>query len=122
MLHVDFRVPGSTDYTTLLRATRLLTRDERYSMCCSTTAMIIRRTSPGAWVKTGEGDAVDRGHLPRLASEGGVPLKTAEATIARMLEQAETFAQRAAAFPIRRATAQQMKILVEACRKRLAEN
>ena len=29
LLQVDFRMPGSTDYTTLLRATRLLTRDER---------------------------------------------------------------------------------------------
>ncbi len=29
LLQVDFRLPGSTDYTVLLRATRLLTRDER---------------------------------------------------------------------------------------------
>lgn len=29
LLHVDFRLPGAADYTTLLRATRLLTRDER---------------------------------------------------------------------------------------------
>ncbi|KQM79981.1 type II toxin-antitoxin system HipA family toxin [Xylophilus sp. Leaf220] len=29
LLQVDFRLPGSTDYTTFLRATRLLTRDER---------------------------------------------------------------------------------------------
>lgn len=29
LLQVDFRMPGSTDYTTFLRATRLLTRDER---------------------------------------------------------------------------------------------
>lgn len=29
MLQVDFRLPGSADYTALLRATRLLTRDER---------------------------------------------------------------------------------------------
>ncbi len=29
LLQVDFRVRGSTDYTTFLRATRLLTRDER---------------------------------------------------------------------------------------------
>jgi len=29
LLHVDFRIPGSADYTTFLRATRLLTRDER---------------------------------------------------------------------------------------------
>ncbi|GHU11875.1 toxin HipA [Betaproteobacteria bacterium] len=29
LLQVDFRIPGATDYTALLRATRLLTRDER---------------------------------------------------------------------------------------------
>jgi serine/threonine-protein kinase HipA len=29
LLHADFRLPGSVDYTTLLRATRFLTRDER---------------------------------------------------------------------------------------------
>lgn len=29
LLHADFRVPGSADYTSLLRATRLLTRDQR---------------------------------------------------------------------------------------------
>jgi len=29
LLQVDFRLPGCTDYTTFLRATRLLTRDER---------------------------------------------------------------------------------------------
>lgn len=29
LLHADFRLPGSVDYTTFLRATRFLTRDER---------------------------------------------------------------------------------------------
>lgn len=29
LLQVDFRLPGATDYTTFLRATRLLTRDQR---------------------------------------------------------------------------------------------
>lgn len=29
LLHVDFRLPGAADYTAFLRATRLLTRDER---------------------------------------------------------------------------------------------
>lgn len=29
LLHVDFRAPGSTDYVSFLRATRLLTQDER---------------------------------------------------------------------------------------------
>jgi len=29
LLHADFRLAGSVDYATLLRATRFLTRDER---------------------------------------------------------------------------------------------
>ena len=29
LLQVDFRLPGATDYTAFLRATRFLTRDER---------------------------------------------------------------------------------------------
>ena len=29
LLQIDFRLPGATDYTTFLRATRLLTRDQR---------------------------------------------------------------------------------------------
>lgn len=29
LLHADFRLPGAVDYTTFLRATRMLTRDER---------------------------------------------------------------------------------------------
>ena len=29
LLHADFRIPSAVDYTTLLRATRMLTRDER---------------------------------------------------------------------------------------------
>lgn len=67
----------------------------------------------------GQGNAVERGHLLRLASEGGVPLKAVEAIIDRMLAQAGTVAQRAAAFPIRRATVQQMRIAIDACRGRL---
>jgi serine/threonine-protein kinase HipA len=68
----------------------------------------------------GEGRTVQRSHLLRLAAEGGVPPKAAEADIDRMLEQAATFAQRTAAFPIRRATAQRMKAAIENCRKCLA--
>ncbi len=68
----------------------------------------------------GEGDAVMRGHLLRLASEGGVPPKAAEAIIDRMLAQATTFTQRAATVPIRRATARQMNAAIDACRQRLA--
>lgn len=29
LLHANFRIPSSVDYTTFLRATRMLTRDER---------------------------------------------------------------------------------------------
>ena len=65
LLQVDFRMPGSTDYTTLLRATRLLTRDEREverpmrvpsSTCCFTTRTIIRRTLHGVSGRIGVGD------------------------------------------------------------------
>ena len=28
-LHADFRIPSAVDYTTFLRATRMITRDER---------------------------------------------------------------------------------------------
>lgn len=69
----------------------------------------------------GEGIAVERGHLMRLASEGGVPMKAAEATIDKMLAQAATFAQRTAAFPIRRTTVQQMKAAIDKCRGRLMQ-
>ena len=68
----------------------------------------------------GEGHAVDRSHLLRLAFEGGVPVKAAEATIDRMLVPAATFAQRAAAHPIRRATVQRMKVAIDGCWGRLA--
>jgi serine/threonine-protein kinase HipA len=151
LLQVDFRLPGSTDYTAFLRATRLLTRDERevekaYVRAVFNVLFHNRDDHPKnfAWRLgqdrrwrlapafdltfsegpmgqhhmdiCGEGDAVERGHLLRLASEGGVPLKAAEAIIDQMLVQAATFVQRAAAFPIRRATVQQMKVEIDACR------
>lgn len=154
-LQVDFRLPGSTDYTAFLRATRLLTRDERevqkaYARAVFNVLFHNRDDHPKnfAWRLgqdrrwrlapafdltfsegpmgqhhmdvCGEGHAVERGHLLRLASEGGLPLKAAEAVMNQMLERAASFTRRAAAFPIRRATVQRMKTAIEACRKRLA--
>jgi len=154
LLQVDFRLPGSTDYTALLRATRLLTRDERevqkaYVRAVFNVLFHNRDDHPKnfAWRLgrdrrwrlapafdlsfsegprgqhhmdvCGEGDAVARGHLLRLASEGGVPKRAAEVIIDQMLAQAATFAQRMAAFPIRRAMVQQMKAAIDTCRGRL---
>ena len=67
----------------------------------------------------GEGAAIERYHLARLATEGGVQLRTAEDIIEGMLEQALGFASRFVAFPIRRATAQKISSAVDACRRRL---
>jgi len=64
LLHTDFRIPGSADYTTFLRATRLMTRDQREvenaytrrsSTWCFITATITRRILPGALDRTGAG-------------------------------------------------------------------
>lgn len=157
LLHADFRLPGSTDYTALLRATRLLTRDERevekaYARAVFNVLFRNRDDHPKnfAWRLgrdrrwrlapafdltfsegpmgqhhmdvCGEGRAVERGHLLRLASEGGVATKAAEATIDGMLMQAATFSKRAAAYPIRRATVQQMQAAVANCRQRLTRS
>lgn len=154
LLQVDFRLPGSADYTTLLRATRLLTRDERevekaYARAVFNVLFHNRDDHPKnlAWRLgrdrrwrlapafdltfsegpmgqhhmdvCGEGRAVERGHLLRLASEGGMQIKAAEATIDRMLAQAATFSQRVAAYPIRRTTARHMSVAIEKCRRRV---
>ncbi|RKJ98674.1 type II toxin-antitoxin system HipA family toxin [Alicycliphilus denitrificans] len=154
LLQVDFRLPGSADYTALLRATRLLTRDERevekaYARAVFNVLFHNRDDHPKnfAWRLggdrrwrlapafdlsfsegpmgrhhmdvCGEDHAVERGHLLRLASEGGVAAKAAEATIDRMVTQAATFSQRAATYPIRRATVQQMKASIHNCHERL---
>lgn len=155
LLQVDFRLPGSADYTALLRATRLLTRDERevgkaYARAVFNVLFHNRDDHPKniAWRLgrdrrwrlapafdlsfsdgplgqhhmdvCGEGRAVERRHLLALAAEGGVPAKAAEAAIDLLLTQAATFAQRAAAAPIRRATVRRMAAAVDACRARLA--
>ncbi len=155
LLQVDFRLPGATDYTALLRATRLLTRDERevekaYARAVFNVLFHNRDDHPKnfAWRLgrdrrwrlapafdltfsegpmgqhhmdvCGEGAAIERRHLLRLAAEGGVPLKGADETMARMLEQASGFSRRVAAFPIRRATARGVSSIIDACRRRLA--
>jgi len=152
LLQVDFRLPGCADYTALLRATRLLTRDERevekaYARAVFNVLFHNRDDHPKnfAWRLgrdrrwrlapafdltfsegpmgqhhmdvCGEARAVERGHLLRLASEGGVATKAAVATIDRMMTQAASFSQRTAAHPIRRATAQRMKALIRNCQK-----
>lgn len=66
----------------------------------------------------GESRAVNRGHLLRLASEGGVTTKAAETTIDRMLPPAASVSQRASAYPVRRATVQRIKASIQgSCRK-----
>ena len=154
LLQVDFHLPGSADYTALLRATRLLTRDERevekaYARAVFNVLFHNRDDHPKnfAWRLgrdrswrlapafdltfsegpmghhhmdvCGEGHVVERGHLLRLASEGGVAAKAAETTIDRMVTQAATFSQRAAAYPIRRATVQRMKASIHNCQEKL---
>lgn len=154
LLQVDFRLPGSADYTSLLRATRLLTRDERevhkaFARAVFNVLFHNRDDHPKnfAWRLgrdrrwrlapafdltfsegpggqhhmdiCGEGEAVTRAQLLRLAADGGMTAKDADALIEPMLAQANTFPARAAAFPIRRTTARRMSEAVEACRSRL---
>lgn len=154
LLQVDFRPPGSADYTSLLRATRLLTRDERevekaYARAIFNVLFHNRDDHPKnfAWRLgqdrrwrlapafdltfsdgpmgqhhmdvCGEGRSVERGHLLRLATEGGVSMQAAEAAIDRMATQAGTFSRRAAAYPIRRATVQRMKASIHNGHERL---
>ena len=156
LLQVNFRLPGSTDYTAFLRATRMLTRDEREVHKAHARAVfnvlfhnrddhpknfawrlgqdrrwrlapafdLTFSDGPGGQHHMdicGEGDQVRRSHLLRLATEGGVLSNVAQTTIDRMLTQAETFAERARRFPIRRATVQRMTIAIDANRMRLAE-
>lgn len=63
----------------------------------------------------GEGRAVGRSHLLRLATEGGMATKTAGATIDRMLALAASFPQRVAAYPIHRATVRRMTAMIDRC-------
>jgi len=68
----------------------------------------------------GEGAAIERQHLLRLAKEGGVSMKEAEEVIDRMWLQAASLAGRLARAPIRRAMEQEIILAVAACRRRLA--
>lgn len=152
LMHVDFRLPGSTDYTTLLRATRLLTRDERevrqaYARAVFNVLFHNRDDHPKnfAWRLgrdrrwrlapaydltfsdgpggqhhmdvCGEGERVEYHHLLRLASEGDLSERFAREVIERMADKASSFEQRAAGYPIRRATARQMSAVIERCRR-----
>lgn len=154
LLHVDFRLPGATDYTAFLRATRFLTRDERevekaYARAVFNVLFHNRDDHPKnfAWRLgrdrrwrlapafdltfsdgpmgqhhmdvCGEGAQVGRLHLLRLAAEGGVSQSAAESIMEQMLEQAQDFSRRAANFPIRKETVQQMDNVISACLKRL---
>jgi serine/threonine-protein kinase HipA len=154
LLQVDFRLPGSADYTTFLRASRLLTRDEREVHKAFVRAVFNvlfhnRDDHPRnfAWRLgrdrrwrlapafdltyshgprgqhhmdiCGEGDAVTRQHLLRLASQGALPAQEADSAIETLLAQAEGFARRASDFPIRRATVKQMVTSVDASSIRL---
>lgn len=151
LLHADFRLPGSADYTGWLRATRMLTRDERevlkaYGRAVFNVMFHNRDDHPKnlAWRLSrdrrwrlapafdltfsqgprgqhhmdvcGEAAAVTRGHLLRLATEGGVAAADAEAQIDRITEQAGRFLERAKDFVIRRATVQRMRADIERCR------
>lgn len=154
LLQVDFRLPGATDYTAFLRATRFLTRDERevekaYARAVFNVLFHNRDDHPKnfAWRLgrdrrwrlapafdltfsqgplgqhhldvCGEGAAIERQHLLRLAKEGGVSMKPAGQLIDRMLSQASTLAERFKRARIRQATAQAIQSVVDACRRRL---
>lgn len=156
LLQVNFRIPGSSDYTAFLRATRLLTRDERevqkaYARAVFNVLFHNHDDHPKnfAWRLgedrrwrlapafdltfsdgprgqhhmdvCGEGDAIERSHLVRLASESGVSGKVAEEVIDGMLERASTFGQRAEKFPIRRTTRRMMSRELERSRQRLVK-
>lgn len=154
LLQVDFRMPGSADYTAFLQATRLLTRDEREVEKAYARAVfnvlfhnlddhpknfswrlghdrrwrlapafdLTFSEGPGGqhyMDVCGEGQAVKRQHLLRLAGEAGVPARAAEAIIDHMLAQVTSLTQRASAHAIRRATVRKMLAAINACRDRL---
>ena len=154
LLQVDFRLPGATDYTAFLRATRFLTRDERevekaYGRAVFNVLFHNRDDHPKnfAWRLgrdrrwrlapafdltfsegpmgqhhldvCGEGAAIERQHLLRLAKEGGISTKEAEERIDQMLLQATSLAGRLERVQIRQATAQEISSAVDACCRRL---
>ena len=68
----------------------------------------------------GEGRAITRNALLRLAKEGGVFLGEAKLTIEKMRAQTATLAKRASLFPIRRKTVEEIKKAVNTSCQRLA--
>jgi len=154
LLQVDFRVPGATDYTGLLRATQFLTRDKNevqkaFARAVFNVLFHNRDDHPKnfAWRLgqdhrwqlapafdltfsegpmgqhhmdiCGQATDIERPHLLRLASEGGVPATFANETIDRMLDQAAGVRERAREFPIRKATLERVTQVVAACAGRL---
>lgn len=157
LLQVDFRLPGASDYTALLRATRLITRDERevekaFARAVFNVLFHNRDDHPKnfAWRLgrdrrwrlapafdltfsqgpmgqhhmdvCGQGAAIERDHLLRLAKEGGVQFKAAQEIIARMLHQASGFAGRLADVPLRRTTVQEINAAITACCRHLGND
>lgn len=148
LLHSDFRIPA-VDYTTFLRATRYLTRDERevrkaYLRCVFNVVMHNRddhaknvsfcltqnrqwKLSPGYDLTfstgprgehqmdvCGEGRAIKRKDLMRLAKDAGVNADVASNTITVVSEVAHQFSAVAVEFPIRKATIKEVEILINA--------
>ena len=70
----------------------------------------------GQLADDGEGAAVQRTNLLRLAEEGGARLTFAKETIDRMAEVAGDFQRRAGSYPIRRATVRHLPSAIERCR------
>ena len=154
LLQVDFRLPGSADYTAFLRATRFLTRDERevekaYARAVFNVIFHNRDDHPKnfAWRLgrdrrwrlapafdltfsqgpmgqhhldvCGEGAAIERQHLLRLAKEGGVSTKHAQEVIDLMLLQATSLDGRFEHVQIRHSNAQEIITTIDACRRRV---
>jgi len=158
LLHADHRLPGAVDYTTFLRATRMLTRDQRevekaYARAVFNVLFHNRDDHPKnfAWRLhanrrwhlapafdlsfshgpagqhhmdvCGEGAAITRAHLLRLASEGGIAPQLAQATIAHQLQQAADLPRRLQAFAqpfsIRSATRRHIAATIAASGQRL---
>ena len=67
----------------------------------------------------GEGAAIERQHLLRLAKEGGVSTKHAQEVIDRMLLQATSLDGRFERVQIRHSSAQEIISTIDACRRRV---
>ncbi|MCX7058021.1 MAG: type II toxin-antitoxin system HipA family toxin [Proteobacteria bacterium] len=148
-LDADFRLPSAVDYSTLLRVTRLFSRDERevkkaYARAVFNVVFHNRddhaknvsfrlgrdrqwRLAP-AYDLTfsqglggehqmdvcGEGRAITRAHLLRLAREGGLDTSWAEWQIDAIVAVAVGFQAAAAAQPLRKVTVATLSQLIAA--------